>query len=103
MGVYVLFRICQRAHSRFLPYRVSSVLLFSSVYSSLAPVAPDTTYIPVSIIPGVLFVCTCKCTGIVFADATAPYERRVPQCSDSRRRVYVCARATPSVGRAYIA
>lgn len=24
---------------------------------------------PVSIIPGVLFVCTCKCTGIVFADA----------------------------------
>jgi len=66
MYVILYLSVCIYKH---LPYTEFSVLL---CLLRILVVVPDTTHIPISIILGALFVCACKCSGIVFADVTAP-------------------------------
>lgn len=71
VGMYITFCICQRAPTG-PPIPGSPPVLLRLLRVLSAGLPRDATRIPVSIIPSVLFVCTCKCMGIVFADATAP-------------------------------
>lgn len=84
--MYVILCICQSASTSTSHTESSSVLL---CLLRILAVVPDTTHIPISIIPGALFVCACKCTGIVFADVTA-HRRDAARCSDSRCRDAIC-------------